>query len=178
MKRRSNNNPDREPENITAFERLLAHNPKAKIVWVHLGMDTTDQRSPELTRRLLAKHQNLYINIKVNQRFAGKHWVFKGGRGLNPEWREVFMEFPGRFMVGTDGFYPSPMADVQNPLPIFREVLGTVKSLPPRIARMVAYENAERIYGLNVVEKKERTATAGPATPAPKTGNPKFLSGG
>jgi predicted TIM-barrel fold metal-dependent hydrolase len=66
MKRRSNNNPDREPENITAFERLLAHNPKAKIVWVHLGMDTTDQRSPELTRRLLAKHQNLYSELCGN----------------------------------------------------------------------------------------------------------------
>jgi len=36
-------------------ERLLAHNPRAKIIWAHLGADGTGKRTPELCRSCCAR---------------------------------------------------------------------------------------------------------------------------
>ena len=46
-------NPPRLHANIAAFERLLAHNPRAKIIWDHAGWDNTGYRTADLCRRLL-----------------------------------------------------------------------------------------------------------------------------
>jgi hypothetical protein len=153
---RSSNNPDTVSENISAFERLLAHNPKAKIVWVHVGMDSTDHRSPALTRRLLAKYPNLYLSITGFRIYTKKHKLIQKGRGLNLEWRAVINEFPDRFMIGSDSFYLPPQSTIERPDTTAR-AMSIFKFLPPRIARMISYQNAQRVYGLNVVrEPKER----------------------
>src|SRR5438067_1035055 len=41
-------NPAQLPANMAAFEKLLAHNPAAKIIWAHAGWDNTGDRTPEL----------------------------------------------------------------------------------------------------------------------------------
>src|SRR5260370_38218503 len=56
-------NPANLKENISAFERLLDHNPQARIVWIHAGWDFTGERTVPLTRRLLEKHPNLYMSV-------------------------------------------------------------------------------------------------------------------
>jgi predicted TIM-barrel fold metal-dependent hydrolase len=53
IKSRSHLIPSRIPEIITALERLIAHNRKTKIIWGHLGLDVTGQRTTTLTRRML-----------------------------------------------------------------------------------------------------------------------------
>ncbi len=58
-------NPSVLTPNMGAFERLLANNRKARIVWVHLGWDNTGRRTVDLTRRLLSKHENLYMSVRV-----------------------------------------------------------------------------------------------------------------
>ena len=55
---RGSNNPD--------ALRLLAHNPKAKILWSHMGWDNTGHRTAALTARLLEKHPNLYMSFKIS----------------------------------------------------------------------------------------------------------------
>ena len=52
-------NPASVVANIAAFERLLDHNPRARIVWVHAGWDLTGERTVPLMRTLLEKHFNL-----------------------------------------------------------------------------------------------------------------------
>jgi len=52
-------NPASLHENITAFRRLLDHNPRARIVWVHAGWDLTGERTVALMRSLLEAHRNL-----------------------------------------------------------------------------------------------------------------------
>ena len=49
-------NPPQLPANIPDFERLLAHNRGAIIIWAHAGADFTGYRTPELCRRLLLAH--------------------------------------------------------------------------------------------------------------------------
>src|SRR2546427_6190938 len=65
-------NPPELQGNIAAFERLLAHNRRAKIIWAHAGSDNIRYRTPELSRRLLQAHPNLYMEIKFDPGFPGK----------------------------------------------------------------------------------------------------------
>ncbi|MCP4001460.1 MAG: hypothetical protein GY727_11180, partial [Gammaproteobacteria bacterium] len=46
-------NPQILKPNIESFKRLLAHNQNARIIWVHLGWDSTGKRTVGLTRKLL-----------------------------------------------------------------------------------------------------------------------------
>lgn len=151
---RSSRNPAHVAENIAAFERLLAHNRQAKIVWAHLGMDTTNRRSIALTQRLLAAHPNLRISITGLQddiRGApaadSPDWFFQPDKGLNPGWRSLIVAFPGRFLVGSDSFFLSPDAKFRMPQFIERAT-AVINQLPPEVARRVANENAIRLYKL------------------------------
>ena len=98
-------NPPRLHANIAAFERLLAHNPRAKIVWAHLGWDTTGYRTPELTRRLLEAHPNLFMEIKLDplDTELKNSPLSNGASGtIKPEWLKLFTDFQDRFVIGSD----------------------------------------------------------------------------
>src|SRR5581483_10586813 len=81
-------NPPTLPENITAFERLLTHNPRAKIVWAHAGADFTGHRTPELMRRLLSAHPNLFMEVKIDPMNIGLNSPLDGGATgkIKPDW--------------------------------------------------------------------------------------------
>ena len=53
LQRASDKNPKTLEPTIPAFERLLTHNRKARIVWQHIGWDNTGDMTPELLNRLL-----------------------------------------------------------------------------------------------------------------------------
>lgn len=153
-------NPDTLPENIAALERLLAHNRQAKIIWVHLGMDSTGHRSPELTRRMLQAHPNLYLSITGNwlitNQLNGPHWFIRPGTGLNPAWRSVLVEFSDRITIGSDSKFTPP-----NPRRQMRQLMAPairivrMPFLPPAVARKIAYENAQRLFKLSFVGPNE-----------------------
>ena len=146
---RSRSNPERVEENISAFERLLAHNRKAKIIWVHLGMDTTGQRTVVSTERLLRENPNLYLSITGKMDFAGRNWLLKPGSGLNPKWRDLILKFPERFMIGTDTFFQPDTPRKRMPHKAPRAIrIAQIPSLPIHVRRMIAYENAQRIFKL------------------------------
>jgi len=115
VRRRSTQNPTQVDENISAFERLLAHNRNAKIIWVHLGMDTTGHRTVALTRRLLTENPNLYLSITGNIAVTQRNGLFENGVGLNPEWQRLMLQFPDRFMIGTDTFFQPDAPNRQVP---------------------------------------------------------------
>ncbi|NQV54212.1 MAG: EF-hand domain-containing protein, partial [Rhodospirillales bacterium] len=149
--KRSPSNPNYVDENLKALERLLAHNPKAKIIWVHLGMDSTDYRSPALTRRLLATYPNLNISITGSQH-ARKYWLMIGGFRINPEWKDVIVAFPDRFMIGADTFYQPENTDREFPQNIKRaSKIVRLPLLPPAVARKVAFENAQRLFKIKLI---------------------------
>ncbi|MGE5098471.1 MAG: amidohydrolase family protein [Deltaproteobacteria bacterium] len=139
-------NPATLKENITAFERLLAHNPNARIIWAHAGWDNTGERSIVLMRRLLAKHANLYMSIKLDERAQKRNSPFDADGQVKPQWLALLREFPDRFMIGSDQFF----TDDTDRLASARRF---VNALPPDIVREVASENARRIYRLPVPPK-------------------------
>lgn len=148
-------NPPELKENITAFERLLAHNRKAKIVWAHAGSDPVGFYTPELVTRLLKKHDNLYCSVRTTHR--DNHPMRHPRLGINQEWINVLKNFPDRFVLGTDSFVTTPDYSGPEGPKVFeqrsemqREGVNQVLSyLDDNLARKIGRENAIKIYNLN-----------------------------
>lgn len=139
---RETGNPARLKANLPAFERLLAHDRKAKIVWAHAGWDNSGERTVELMRRLLASHLNLYISIKLDRRHPRLTTPFALFGGIRREWLALFAECPDRFVTGSDHFYGEEPGNRLSPMRDF------VNALPPELAGKIARENAIRLYRL------------------------------
>lgn len=147
--RQSPNNPKTVKATIPGFERLLAHNRGAKIVWQHVGWDNTGHMTTDLVRRLLRDHPNLYCAMKFVQK---KYEPFQLGEGLmgedmriRPEWLELMTEFPDRFMIGADDFISAPGKRGAGP-PSFVDTWAIIDQLPEALRSKVGHENAARVY--------------------------------
>ena len=136
-------NPAHLQENLTAFERLLAHNPRAKILWAHAGSDAIGARTPDLCRRLLRAHPNLYMEIKIDPLLLGKNPPLDAGK-IKPEWLQLFTDFPDRFVIGSDQHYGSArsMTGPQR----WQSAVLLLNQLPPDLRRKIATENARRLF--------------------------------
>ena len=129
-------------ENIAGFERLLTHNPRAKIIWAHLGTDNTGFRTPEGSRRLLRTHPNLYMEIKYDPRAIGKNPVMVNG-AVTPEWLKLFQEFPDRFLIGSDQHYPEDGQPVRWP-----SVVTILNQLPPDVRKKIGTDNPQHVFAV------------------------------
>lgn len=145
-------NPKFLKANLEAFERLLAHNRGARIVWCHAGWDLTGTRDIPAMRRLLNRHPNLYMSLKIAEKIGmPRSRPLDGDGRLKEAWLELFRDFPDRFMIGTDAFHnggdnwgggPTPAGGLVD-LPV-----RLVAQLPPELARAIGHENARRVYKL------------------------------
>ncbi|MEW5892936.1 MAG: amidohydrolase family protein [Pseudomonadota bacterium] len=145
-------NPAQLKANLAGFERLLAHNRKAKIIWVHAGWDLSGTRDLGLMTRLMRTHPNLYMSFKI----AGKPGAPKSkplgpdGR-LKPEWLGFIQEFSDRLLIGTDEFYQAASVnrvDITTAAGLTELPVRLVQQLPPELGRKIGYENAMRLYKL------------------------------
>src|SRR2546430_11813936 len=93
-------------------------------------------------RSLLKKHPNLYMSVKLDE--SGSRWTspFGPNDGLKPGWLMMLRDFPDRFVIGSDQFFDEGSERIA----LARKFID---ALPPAIARVVASENARRIYRLD-----------------------------
>lgn len=141
-------NPPVLKANIAAFERLLDHNPKARIVWIHAGWDWSGERTVPLMRGLLERHPNLYMSVTHGRRLgARKTSPFRPDGSLKPGWLAMLRAFPDRFMVGSDQFFDQGSGRLS-------QVRRFVDALPPELARRIASENAAHVYRLPVASAR------------------------
>ena len=141
-------NPETLTANIAAFERLLRHNRKARIVWAHAGWDNTGDMTVALLRRLLKTHPNLSLGLKLPPSLHPENSPMAADGSLRPEWLKLLREFPTRVVVGADEFLTPPGATKQFP----RSAVKTwqfVARWPAYLAKQVACENAKRVYRLS-----------------------------
>lgn len=125
--------------NISALERLLDHNPKARIVWLHAGWDLTGERTVALMRRLLAQHPNLYMSVKMDDKGIRRTAPLSDDGMLKPGWAALLRAFPDRFVIGSDQFFDDPPGRITRARLI-------VDALPPDVARMIVTDNVKHIY--------------------------------
>jgi predicted TIM-barrel fold metal-dependent hydrolase len=139
-------NAPRLHANIAAFERLLAHNARAKIIWCHLGSDFTGLRTVELERRLLQAHPNLYMEIKADPEAHGLNYPLAADGKIKPEWLKLFTDFPDRFIIGSDQHYPEPKGQDRR----WQEDILLFNQLSAEVRKKIGTENIAQIYGNSV----------------------------
>jgi predicted TIM-barrel fold metal-dependent hydrolase len=123
---------------VEAVERLFKQWPQARILWAHSGFDR-----PEKVREMLRKHKNLWCDLA----FRNDHG--SGGR-VHPEWKELFTEFPDRFMVGTDNYTPERWPYIVEHARWSREWM---KDLPAPLAERIAFRNGDALFGPDPMKK-------------------------
>jgi hypothetical protein len=119
-----------------AIERQFAQDPEARILWAHAGFD-----GPDNVRALLRRHRNLCCDLA----FRSDHASVSGEQGrVDPGWRAAFLEFPDRFLVGTDTYTPERWFYVVEHARWSRAWLA---DLPPEVAERIAWRNGETLFG-------------------------------
>jgi hypothetical protein len=120
----------------TAVELLLAHAPKARLIWAHTGIGGVPVAR---VRELLEAHPGLMGELSY------RPGLTDGTGYLSPEWKALLAKFPDRFMVGSDTWvnqrweaYESLMADA-------RRWLGDLDAVT---ARRIAWGNAAGLFGV------------------------------
>ncbi|MCZ6605773.1 MAG: amidohydrolase family protein [Alphaproteobacteria bacterium] len=146
---RSRANPASVDANEAALERLLAHNRDARIVWTHFGWDNTGRRTVDQARRLLDRHANLYLSIKIAPDAPINGSPLTGQGDIHDDWLALFSDFPERFVVGVDQFHASPRARRQIGPPSITGPRALLDALPADLARRIGVENARAIYNLD-----------------------------
>jgi len=117
---------------VDAIERIFAQYPDARVLWAHSGFI-----GPEDVRAMLKKHPKLWSDLA----YRNEH----GANGkVPPNWRAAFMEFPDRFLVGTDTFTPERWHYINEHANWSRQWLA---DLPPQVAERIAYKNGEALFG-------------------------------
>jgi predicted TIM-barrel fold metal-dependent hydrolase len=113
-----------------AVERMFKHDPNATVLWAHSGFAQVDK-----VREMLAKYKNLWADLafRSDQAPSGK---------LDAAWRKLFLDYPERFMVGTDTYVPERWHYVVENATYSRKWLD---ELPDEVADNIAYRNAERL---------------------------------
>ena len=147
-------NPRTLTPTVPALERLLRHNRKARIVWQHIGWDNASQMTPDLIGRLLSRHANLYLALRLEDRTnqvgnggpMPNRIAHAGGR-VTAEWRAIMDAFPDRLMIGSDEFF-GPQKEENKRSASFDGTWSILNHLPPDMARRIGRENAARVYGL------------------------------
>lgn len=143
-------NPAEVKANLAAFERLLAHNRGARIIWSHAGGDPIRTRTPQLCRELLSRHPNLYMSVRLGRGAPHPAYALDEGGHLKPMWRKLFEDFPDRFFLGSDMFHPPRPGGVR--AEYMKTTLDNLRAfldqLPPDLARRLATENVERLFHL------------------------------
>ena len=173
LRSRSKQNPRTVGPNVAALERLLAHNPGARIILSHSN-DSTGHRTAETIRGLLERHPNMYMSLNVLPKFLFvENLPLKGSGDIHPGWKKLIEDLPDRFLIGSDQFYAESTDSIDvafacgscTKKDTATASLRWLKFLPPDVARKVAYENAEQVFRLNDRRKVMAAIRSDPRAP-------------
>ena len=114
-----------------AIEILFELNPAATILWAHSGFD-----QPAVIGPMLKKYPRLFADLAFRS-----DYVSSGE--LDPTWRQLFDQYPDRFIAGTDTYTPERWAYVGDYAQWMRQWLS---KLPSPLKEKLAYQNGEALF--------------------------------
>lgn len=117
---------------VRAVELMFSHHPNVKIIWAHAGMSEPVAG----VARLVERYPNLWVEL------SNRYDVAKGGK-LDSSWRELFVRFPDRFLLGTDTWALGRWDELRVHVKTWRAWLA---ELPEPVAKKIAFENGERLF--------------------------------
>jgi predicted TIM-barrel fold metal-dependent hydrolase len=119
-----------------AIEKLLAHAPKARLIWAHTGIGGVPI---ERVRSLLQRHPTLFGELSYRPGLTA------GDGTLSPAWRALLSDMPERFLVGSDTWINARWDDYEGLMAEARRWLG---DLPPAVARRIAWDNGAALFAV------------------------------
>ena len=123
-----------------AIERLMAHTRSGgrelRLVWAHTGIGGAPVARVD---ELFARYPLLVGELSYRPGLT-----CEGGR-LCPEWRQLLLKYPARFVIGSDTWVNQRWAAYDDLMAGYRRWLG---DLPPTVARGIAWDNAAALFGL------------------------------
>ena len=131
---------------------LCAQYPGVRIIWAHAGAIL----APEQVARVLDSCGNVLAGLAARDpwRFVNNPISDSQGR-LLPAWRSLLLQYPDRFMVGSDPVWPVEQLDSWDRDDTGWQELGRfwqfhrgwLEQLPDAVARHVACTNAVQLFG-------------------------------
>jgi hypothetical protein len=155
-------NPPTVLENVAGFERLLAHDRNARIVWALGGSDFSGNMTPALVDRLMDAHPNLHMSLRpvpsgaTVAKVVGLelHNTLMPSGAIDPDWMRVIEKHSDRFVLGSDSFIVA--ASVPSDVPVAtlsggnQARLGGARQflarLPAELVITIGELNATRLY--------------------------------
>jgi len=123
-----------------AIDLLMANAPSKgqalRLIWAHTGIGGAPVAR---VRALLARYPLLMGELSYRPGLTcadGK---------LCPEWRELILQYPERFLVGSDTWVNQRWSAYDELMQGYRAWLG---DLPPAVARRIAWDNAAGLFGV------------------------------
>ena len=119
-----------------AIELLMAHAPQARLIWAHTGIGGA---SVARVRALLSKYPKLMGELSYRPGLTCDNGQ------LCPEWRSLVLDFPDRFLIGSDTWINQRWAYYEDTMSSYRTWLG---GLPIDVANKVAWQNGAALFGV------------------------------
>lgn len=131
---------------LEKFQTFLAANRDVPVGMIHMGQLDSDDAA-----RLLPRHPNLFFITSHCNPIAYSHnkqpWSrMIAGTEFAPEWRQLVLANPDRFVLAFDNVFHFHWEDTFLPqVEVWRKTLVTV---PNEVAHAIAHGNAERLWKL------------------------------
>jgi predicted TIM-barrel fold metal-dependent hydrolase len=137
--------------NEQKFSEICLGNPGVEFIFAHAGGNLY----PRHIRRVIERCNNVLIEFS-----ARDPWRYGGLTGddnlLLPGWRELVLEYPQRFVVGTDPVWKVTRTQTWDQADegwdYFEQLLAYhrtwIADLPPAVQRQLSFENARRLFGM------------------------------
>lgn len=140
---------------LPEMEAMLQRYPKAKVIWCHVGRNRnyaswSRWMGTKTVRAFLEKYPNLYFDLvqspPESSPFGYRQCILYDINGnavrLNREWKQLFIDFPDRFVLGSD-VNGGRWDQYDVVFGRFRNVV--LNALPRTVAEKIAYQNAWRL---------------------------------
>ena len=119
-----------------AIDKLLAHAPKARVIWAHTGIGGVPV---ERVRAMLEQYPGLMGELSY------RPGLTQADGQLSAPWRELLLRFPARLLIGSDTWINQRWQAYEELMQGYRVWLG---GLPGEVARRVAWDNGAGLFGL------------------------------
>lgn len=123
-----------------AVDLLMANTPsrgaKLRLIWAHTGIGGAPVARVD---QLLARYPRLMGELSYRPGLT-----CEGGK-LCPEWRQLLLKYPTRFLVGSDTWINQRWQSYDDTMKGYRTWLG---DLPADVARRIAWDNGAALFGL------------------------------
>ena len=135
----------REDEVFGLVELLFQRHPRLKLILAHTAMT-----SPKNAKALLSAYPNLMFNLKLitnHSKWRNLEPICNERGELYEDWAILMEEMPDRFMIGTDVKFGRERGSSRKYRKIIKGVRKALGSLDQKAARLIARDNAERVFG-------------------------------